>query len=217
MSARGARPSRWRALAAMMLLVLSSPSSSRADDTASREDDEVVWQNSSLVEPEREAGEREHGDSAVFAGVMIACSVTSTALAIAITVPTLNSYGNVVFGPFIGGSLAHLDLLLCPSIAMSIAGRSTRGLYAELVGGSAVGLVGGSALGFVAAWISDQTGRGTPTATGFGLMAAYLLGSIGTTVAAIVTYEFRLGRAVPIQVAAAPLDGGLLLSASGAW
>jgi hypothetical protein len=46
---------------------------------------------------------------------------------------------------------------------------------------------------------------------------AFLLGSIGTTVGAILAYELHHGHEQPVSVALTPLEGGLLATCGATW
>lgn len=171
---------------------------------------------SSAQRSDDEAPSRDRGDGGVFAAAMITCSVASTAIAAVSLVPAARSdpYTLFVVSSAPASLLAHVELLACPAIAMSLAGPARGRLFGELVLGAAIGLLAGSAAGALVVWPVDQASLGRPPAAALAMIGAFVLGSLGTTIGAITARELHLGpeRAV---VTAVPLDGGVFVQTTG--
>lgn len=202
-----------RLLPVLALLAVTAPAVAQEDLAASqdaqREEDVVVV----------DAGASRRGDTLGFAAAMTTCAAVSTGLALLGLIPESRShpYAVYVVSTFPGAALAHVDVLVCPAIAMALAGPSGGVLFAELVLGAALGLLGGAVVGTAVVWPVDQSSLGRPPGATLAMGGAFLLGSIGTTVGAILAYELHHGRDQPVSMALTPLDGGLLATCWARW
>lgn len=157
------------------------------------------------------------GDGGVFAAAMITCTVASTGLASLALVPGASGdpYAVYVVSSLPGAVLAHVDLLACPAIAMALAGPSNGARYGELVLDAGIGLLAGTAAGALLVWPVDQASLGRPPAATLAMIGAFALGSIGTTIGAIVAYELDTSSSVAVSIS--PRDDGAYASVRGTF
>jgi hypothetical protein len=202
-----------RLLALLVLLAVSAPAIAQeplaASHDAQHEEDVVV----------DDSGASRRGDTLGFAAAMTTCAAVSTGLALLGLIPEARSQPSAVYviSAFPGAALAHVDVLVCPAIAMALAGPSGSVLFAELVLGAALGLLAGGEVGAAVVWPVDQLSLGRPPAATLAMGGAFLLGSIGTTVGSILAYELHHGHEQPVSMALTPLDGGLLATCWATW
>lgn len=201
-----------RLLSVLALLAIAAPAAAQEDLAASQdalhEEDVVV-----------DSGASRRGDTLGFAAAMTTCAAVSTGLALLGLIPEARShpYAVYVISAFPGAALAHVDVLVCPAIAMALAGPSGSVLFAELVLGAALGLLAGGVVGTAVVWPLDRLSLGRPPAATLAMGGAFLLGSIGSTVGAILAYELHHGGDQPVSVALTPLDGGVLATCGARW
>jgi len=201
-----------RLLLALALLAVTAPAMAQERLAASRherpEDDDGAG-----------SGASRRGDTLAFAAAMTTCAAVSTGLALVGLIPEARShpYAVHVISAIPGAALAHVDLLVCPAIAMALAGPSNRVLFAELVLGAALGLLAGGVVGAAVVWPVDRLSLGRPPAATLAMGGAFLRGSLGTTVGSSLAYGLHHGHDRHVSMALTPLDGGVLATYRASW